>query len=121
MYLGKRGYNYECLWWRVEKNTPIQNLIRSGLPNGRFFCKVVGLTYESQSEIGGVAITASNGLTIKTLEQVEIHKDDVVKFMGLYYTVDSVQMNFRKNEYLKSYDEQQKITLINLKGGYELK
>lgn len=84
LYRSRRGYNYKCFYWKRDESGVYDNeeLIHKTRPTGVFYAKIVSSKGNDTQDVAGVFRVGTEGITIETLDIVNLDKDDLVQFDG---------------------------------------
>lgn len=92
LYRSRRGYNYKCFYWKRDTSGVYDNeeLIHKTRPTGVFYAKIVSSKANDTQDVAGVFRVGTEGITIETLDIVNLDKDDLIQFDGNIWIVGRV-------------------------------
>lgn len=84
LYRSRRGYNYKCFYWKRDVSGVYDNeeLTHKTRPTGVFYAKIVSSKGNDTQDVAGVFRVGTEGITIETLDIVNLDKDDLVQSDG---------------------------------------
>lgn len=98
LWTTRRDYTEQAKFWSNVLNKNSNEITKSNIPTGLFMCKQVNATAYRHDDIGNKFRYAEQTLSISTMDNVnKLKVDDIVKFRGEFYRVETIQKVPQKN------------------------